>query len=161
MQKKAANTRFWTGIPPWIFIGAVAVLFPIFSFVTIQNINRQNENSRRLLPEKGAALIRSVGIGREMGSAKDLVSLVGRDTSIRRLAEICANHRSHRGPHGEQQNRRSHDRSFSHHISPFSDSQASRRPAFVLAQRDHRLHRSLYRRIPFCQPPFGALVVRR
>ena len=67
MQEKDKNIRFWTGIPPWIFIGAVLVLFPIFSFVTVQNINRQNENSLRLLVEKGAALIRSFEAGTRTG----------------------------------------------------------------------------------------------
>ncbi len=63
----AKNDRFWAGIPPWIFIGAVAILFPIFSFMTIQNINRQNENSLKLLLEKGAALIRSFEAGTRTG----------------------------------------------------------------------------------------------
>ena len=66
-MKKEQNIKFWTGIPPWIFIGAVVVLVPIFSFITIQNINRQNENSLRLLLEKGAALIRSFEAGTRTG----------------------------------------------------------------------------------------------
>jgi two-component system sensor histidine kinase HydH len=67
MLSKAKNDRFWAGIPPWIFIGAVVVLFPIFTFMTIQNINRQNESSLRLLLEKGAALIRSFEAGTRTG----------------------------------------------------------------------------------------------
>ena len=66
-MKKKQNIKFWAGIPPWIFIGAVAVLFPIFAFITIQNINRKNENSLRLLLEKGAALIRSFEAGTRTG----------------------------------------------------------------------------------------------
>ena len=54
-------------MPPWLFIGAVVVLFPIFAFMTIQNINRQNQNSTRLLLEKGAALIRSFEAGTRTG----------------------------------------------------------------------------------------------
>ncbi len=54
-------------MPPWLFIGAVVVLFPIFAFMTIQNINRQNRNSTRLLLEKGAALIRSFEAGTRTG----------------------------------------------------------------------------------------------
>jgi two-component system sensor histidine kinase HydH len=57
MLSKAKNDRFWAGIPPWIFIGAVVVL----------NINRQNESSLRLLLEKGAALIRSFEAGTRTG----------------------------------------------------------------------------------------------
>ena len=67
MKKESENIKFWTGIPPWIFIGAVVVLVPIFSFITIQNISRQNENSLRLLLEKGAALIRSFEAGTRTG----------------------------------------------------------------------------------------------
>ena len=54
-------------MPPWLFIGAVVVLFPIFAFMTIQNINRQDQNSTRLLLEKGAALIRSFEAGTRTG----------------------------------------------------------------------------------------------
>lgn len=61
------NNRFWTGVPPWIFIGAVVVLLPIVAFMTIQNIHRQNQNSTRLLLEKGAALIRSFEAGTRTG----------------------------------------------------------------------------------------------
>ena len=61
--------RFWTGIPPWVLIGAVLVLLPIFSFMTIENINRQKENSERLLKEKAAALIRSFEAGTRTGMA--------------------------------------------------------------------------------------------
>ena len=54
-------------MPPWIFIGAVAILFPIFAFMTLTNINRLKENSIRLLVEKGAALIRSFEAGTRTG----------------------------------------------------------------------------------------------
>ncbi|MES0446224.1 MAG: ATP-binding protein, partial [Desulfobacterales bacterium] len=67
MTNKTKTNRFWTGVPPWIFIGAVVVLLPIFSFMTIRNINRQNESSLRLLLEKGAALIRSFEAGTRTG----------------------------------------------------------------------------------------------
>ena len=48
-------------------IGAVMVLFPIFAFMTIQNITRQKESNFRLLLEKGAALIRSFEAGTRTG----------------------------------------------------------------------------------------------
>jgi two-component system sensor histidine kinase HydH len=48
-------------------MGAVVVLFPIFAFMTHQNITRQKENSFRLLLEKGAALIRSFEAGTRTG----------------------------------------------------------------------------------------------
>ena len=55
------------GVPPWVLIGAVAVLLPIFTFLTIENINRQKEKSIQLLLEKGAALIRSFEAGTRFG----------------------------------------------------------------------------------------------
>jgi two-component system sensor histidine kinase HydH len=67
MPNKIKYSRFWAGVPPWIFIGAVVVLFPIFAFITVQNIHRQNQNNTRLLLEKGAALIRSFEAGTRAG----------------------------------------------------------------------------------------------
>ncbi len=64
-QKKIPSA--WSGIPPWIIIGAVAILFPIFAFLTIQNINREKEYSTQLLVEKGAALIRAFEAGTRTG----------------------------------------------------------------------------------------------
>jgi two-component system, NtrC family, sensor histidine kinase HydH len=67
MFSKIKNTKFWTGVPPWVLIGAVAVLLPIFAFMTIENINRQKKKSTQLLLEKGAALIRSFEAGTRTG----------------------------------------------------------------------------------------------
>ena len=57
--------RLW--VPPWVIIGAVLVLAPIFFFVTVDSINRQKENTISLLKEKGAALIRSFEAGARTG----------------------------------------------------------------------------------------------
>ena len=67
MFSKIKNAKFWSGVPPWVLIGAVAVLLPIFTFMTIENINRQKEKSIQLLMEKGAALIRSFEAGTRTG----------------------------------------------------------------------------------------------
>jgi two-component system sensor histidine kinase HydH len=67
MFKTSKDRKFWTGVPPWFLIGAVAVLLPIFTFSTLININRQKEKSRQLLLEKGAALIRSFEAGTRTG----------------------------------------------------------------------------------------------
>jgi two-component system sensor histidine kinase HydH len=67
MTLKTAIGKFWEGLPPWILLGAVAVLFPIFAYITYENINRQKENSQHLLLEKGAALIRSFEAGTRTG----------------------------------------------------------------------------------------------
>ena len=67
MFTKSKNKKFWTWVPPWLLIGAVAVLLPIVVFITVENINRQKEKSTDLLLEKGAALIRSFEAGTRTG----------------------------------------------------------------------------------------------
>jgi two-component system sensor histidine kinase HydH len=67
MFDRSKNRKLWTGIPPWILIGAVAVLLPMVVFITLANINRQKEKSIHLLLEKGAALIRSFEAGTRTG----------------------------------------------------------------------------------------------
>jgi len=67
MLTKPRNKNSWTGVQTWVLIGAVAVLLPIFTFMTIENINRQKEKSIQLLMEKGAALIRSFEAGTRTG----------------------------------------------------------------------------------------------
>tara|TARA_B100001971_G_scaffold92928_1_gene85604 strand:- start:335 stop:2107 length:1773 start_codon:yes stop_codon:yes gene_type:complete len=67
VKNRSREKRFLAAVPPWVFIGAVAVLFPIFTFVTLEDINRQKESSIRLLLEKGAALIRSFEAGTRTG----------------------------------------------------------------------------------------------
>ena len=57
----------WAAVPPWIILGAVCVLVPIFFFWTFQNIRKQKESMSTLLLEKGAALIRSFEAGTRTG----------------------------------------------------------------------------------------------
>ena len=59
--------KFWTAVPPWVLIGAVAVLLPIVVFVTVENVNRQKQKSIQMLLEKAAALIRSFEAGTRTG----------------------------------------------------------------------------------------------
>jgi len=66
-QKSGRRRKFWAVVPPWLIIGAVAVLAPLFVFMTLQNIDRQKEQTSRLLVEKGAALIRSFEAGARTG----------------------------------------------------------------------------------------------
>lgn len=65
MSKK--NIPYWVGIPPWIILGALLVLVPIFGFWTVQSIHKQREGMILLLLEKGAALIRSFEAGTRTG----------------------------------------------------------------------------------------------
>jgi two-component system sensor histidine kinase HydH len=59
--------REWIKIPPWIIMGVVIILVPIFILVAVESINTQKENTTRLLIEKGAALIRSFEAGTRTG----------------------------------------------------------------------------------------------
>ena len=66
----AAETRpprkpFWMMIPPWVILGALLVLVPLFGAITLGNIHRERELTTRLLVEKGEALIRSFEAGVE------------------------------------------------------------------------------------------------
>jgi two-component system sensor histidine kinase HydH len=64
----AGNRRkIWLLVPPWVILGAVAVLVPLFAFSTWENLNRHKEMSTRLLLEKGEALIRSFEAGARAG----------------------------------------------------------------------------------------------
>ncbi len=67
MRKDKIEKKGWFRIPPWIILGAVIVLVPIFVFITIQNIAREKEFATELLLEKGAALIRSFEAGTRTG----------------------------------------------------------------------------------------------
>jgi two-component system sensor histidine kinase HydH len=67
MFTKIKSRQFWSGVPPWALIGAVVILLPLFTLMTLTNINRQKEKSIQLLLEKGAALIRSFEAGTRTG----------------------------------------------------------------------------------------------
>ena len=67
MKNHRVIIKSLVGIPPWIIIGTVLILVPIFIFMTLENIHRQKENTTRLLVEKGAALIRSFEAGARTG----------------------------------------------------------------------------------------------
>ncbi len=54
-------------IPPWMIIGSVMILVPLFIVMTLESINRQKELTSRLLIEKGEALIRSFEAGARTG----------------------------------------------------------------------------------------------
>lgn len=65
MQERQA--RALLGVPPWILLGAVLILSPIFIFWATESIRRQQEMTNLLLLEKGAALIRSFEAGARTG----------------------------------------------------------------------------------------------
>lgn len=59
--------RFSIGTPPLVLIGTFIVLFPIFTYMTIDRINRQRTQSIKLLVEKSTALIRTFEAGTHTG----------------------------------------------------------------------------------------------
>jgi len=67
MFPRLKSKKFWTGVPPWVLIGSAAVLLPIFTFMTMENVHREKEFTTRLLLEKGAALIRAFEAGTRTG----------------------------------------------------------------------------------------------
>jgi two-component system sensor histidine kinase HydH len=65
MKTRMKNT--WFIIPPWLILGALFVLIPIFVFWTSQSLHTQKEDMVRVLVEKGAALIRAIEAGTRTG----------------------------------------------------------------------------------------------
>ena len=61
------DKKFWVGFSPWIIIGAVVILVPIFIAMTMMEINKQKEHITQFLIERGAALIRSFEAGARTG----------------------------------------------------------------------------------------------
>jgi two-component system sensor histidine kinase HydH len=66
-EKKGRKRRLWAMIPPWMIIGSVMILVPLFIVMTFESISRQKELTSRLLIEKGEALIRSFEAGARTG----------------------------------------------------------------------------------------------
>jgi two-component system sensor histidine kinase HydH len=62
-----AKKHYVLAIPPWIILGALVLLVPIFLFWTVESIHKQRQDMIRLLTEKGAALIRSFEAGARTG----------------------------------------------------------------------------------------------
>ena len=58
---------------PWLIIWAMLVLFPIFLFITVTNIQRHTRNSINTLLEKGSALIRSFEAGTRTGLIEGVI----------------------------------------------------------------------------------------
>ena len=73
-------------VPPWIILGAVAILVPIFVFWTLQNISKEREYVVRLLTEKGSALIRSI----EAGTRTGMMGMRGGGFRVQRLISETA-----------------------------------------------------------------------
>ncbi|MFA6345608.1 MAG: hypothetical protein WCX34_06170, partial [Syntrophales bacterium] len=66
-MSKEKNSGFWLNLSPWIILGALVILLPIFAFMTLDAINTQKAHTTRLLVDKGAALIRAFEAGTRTG----------------------------------------------------------------------------------------------
>ncbi len=73
--------QYVIAVPPWIILGAVAILVPIFVFWTLQNISKERVYVVRLLTEKGSALIRSI----EAGTRTGMMGMRGGGFRVQRL----------------------------------------------------------------------------
>src|SRR4030042_2098459 len=78
--------QYILAIPPWIILGALAILVPIFVFWTLQNISKEREYVVRLLTEKGSALIRSI----EAGTRTGMMGMRGGGFRVQRLISETA-----------------------------------------------------------------------
>lgn len=67
METATPHSRIWVGASPWILIGAIGILLPLFAYMTYQTIDRQKKSAAYLLLEKGAALIRTFEAGTRTG----------------------------------------------------------------------------------------------
>jgi two-component system sensor histidine kinase HydH len=67
LRLRMRDSKLLSGVPAWLLIGSVAVLLPLFAFVTARDVNREKQFTTRLLLEKGAALIRSFEAGTRTG----------------------------------------------------------------------------------------------
>jgi two-component system, NtrC family, sensor histidine kinase HydH len=78
--------QYVIAVPPWIILGAVAILVPIFVFWTLQNISKERAYVVRLLTEKGSALIRSI----EAGTRTGMMGMRGGGFRVQRLISETA-----------------------------------------------------------------------
>jgi two-component system sensor histidine kinase HydH len=80
--------KITTQIPPLILIGTIIVLFPIFAFMTIDRINRQENQSIRLLFEKSTALIKAFEAGTYTGMMNMQWSTVAMENLLSETATL-------------------------------------------------------------------------
>jgi len=66
-KKETRANQSLMRISPWVIAGSFIIMAPILAFMTIKDIQTQQENMTMLLTEKGAALIRSFEAGTRTG----------------------------------------------------------------------------------------------
>ncbi len=84
MKDNGLNKKGWFGVPPWIILGSVIILLPIFVFWALDHIHKHKEATTLLLLEKGAALIRSF----EAGTRTGMMGMMGMHSDGFRLQRL-------------------------------------------------------------------------
>jgi two-component system sensor histidine kinase HydH len=69
-KKRNTGTIALIGISPWLIIGTMFVLAPIFIFMTFDNVRKQREHTIHIFTEKGDTLIRAFEAGVRSGMSK-------------------------------------------------------------------------------------------
>jgi two-component system sensor histidine kinase HydH len=67
MEERKGKKRSWLGVPPWIIVGAVAVLLPIIVVMTVQDIRRMRQRTTEYWLWRGAGLIATFEAGTRTG----------------------------------------------------------------------------------------------
>ena len=75
------SKKAWIRISPWVIMGSLIVMVPIFIFTTMESIRTQRKNMYHMLSEKGDALIRSF----EAGTRTGMMGLGWSGTQVQRL----------------------------------------------------------------------------
>ena len=86
MAADSRSKHIWLSLSPWAILGSLFVLAPIAIFIGVTSYNRDTDNMKRLLTEKGAALIRSF----EAGTRTGMMHMGWGDTQFTRLLEETA-----------------------------------------------------------------------
>jgi len=65
--QKGTGSITWYGVSPWLIVGALVILLPIFIFLTLDSLRKQKEHTIQVFLEKGDTLIRSFEAGVRTG----------------------------------------------------------------------------------------------
>ncbi len=57
VRREDTSRKIWIRKSPWVIMGSLLVMAPIFIFMTMESIRTQRRNMEMLLSEKGGALI--------------------------------------------------------------------------------------------------------
>jgi two-component system sensor histidine kinase HydH len=84
MENKNVTKRSWLSVPPWIILGAVAVLLPIIVVTTFQDFRSMRQRMTTAFLERGAYLIGTF----EAGTRTGFMGMLGRPASYFELQRL-------------------------------------------------------------------------